>query len=186
MFHCRIRRAIAHLNTTLPLLFDGWSYRCVSEDNYRKIDGTGWIPVDFTGLASPVFSSLPVDPVNQTESRLYYAYVRDWEIYAGLESNKYSQGGAHDKESGDGGDKVGLIEMGSNVAAAPAVCGDINQDGLLDEGDVVLLGNIMFSGAIAPSGVVTDLNEDVFIDLLDLGELTSLINGISTPPACLP
>lgn len=62
--------------SALPNLPEGWSYRCVTEDNLYNIDGTGWIPVNLTdiNLGSPI-SRLPVDPINDPEQGLYYAYV---------------------------------------------------------------------------------------------------------------
>ena len=35
----------------LPSLPSGWSYGCSSPDNYRKVDGTGWVPVNFSGIS---------------------------------------------------------------------------------------------------------------------------------------
>src|SRR3989338_8938662 len=32
----------------LPTLPSGYTYHCVSQDNLRNVDGTGWLPVDFT------------------------------------------------------------------------------------------------------------------------------------------
>ena len=57
------------LNIGLPPLPSGWQYRCVTEANLRKVDGNGWVPVDFTKLStrSPL-TKLPVDPVNTNSS----------------------------------------------------------------------------------------------------------------------
>ncbi len=57
----------------LPALPAGYSYACASGN--RSANGTGWIPVDFQNISSgSPFGSLPVDPVNQTSSGLYYTY----------------------------------------------------------------------------------------------------------------
>ncbi len=85
----------------LPALSGGWTYHCVAPSNYLKVDGTGWLPVDFAGLpggGSPI-NPLPADPVNATSSGLYYAYGvagNNWELTAVLESNKDASYAAND------------------------------------------------------------------------------------------
>jgi prepilin-type N-terminal cleavage/methylation domain-containing protein len=63
--------------------------------NYRKINATGWIPIDFTQLAGGTpFGSLPIDPTNN--AGYYYAYAANttglYETGAFLESKKYTTG----------------------------------------------------------------------------------------------
>jgi len=58
----------------LPVLQAGWRYRCVPEANLTKINGSGWVPVDLTGVKSKGFLALPVDPINRPP--YYYSYVR--------------------------------------------------------------------------------------------------------------
>jgi prepilin-type N-terminal cleavage/methylation domain-containing protein len=76
---------------TLPAL---WGYHCASVNNYRNVDGTGWIPINlqaFPGTNS--ISELPVDPKNQTSTGFYYTYTTNGSAYqltAELESQKYS------------------------------------------------------------------------------------------------
>ncbi len=74
---------------TLPT---GWSYACVSSSTYKKIDGTGWIPLNFNNIpASSPMGVLPVDPVNSGQSVLYYTYAvsgSSWELTAILESKR--------------------------------------------------------------------------------------------------
>ena len=104
-------------NLDLPAL-PGWSYHCSDSTNYRKTDGNGWIPLNFTSLdiGSPL-SSLPIDPKNTTSTGLYYTYVAggSWEINARLESRKNKYGGDQDSVSEDGGDDLYLYEFGSNL-----------------------------------------------------------------------
>lgn len=71
----------------------GGSFHCPSPSAYKKTDGTGWIPINFAMFSggSPL-SSLPVDPVNQSSTKLYYCYVtdgRNFTLVAGPESQKY-------------------------------------------------------------------------------------------------
>lgn len=100
----------------LPNLPVGWSYACSTSANYQKIDGTGWIPVNFVSLTtgSP-FSTLPVDPVNAVSSGNYYAYVSggSYKLTALLESEKQAS-----RMNKDGGPDVGLYETGSNLNLA--------------------------------------------------------------------
>ena len=73
----------------LPALPSGWSYRCAHPNNYRKVDGSGWLPLPFTNLTtkSPL-ASLPVDPINTTSSNNYYTYTvgGSWALSTLLES----------------------------------------------------------------------------------------------------
>jgi prepilin-type N-terminal cleavage/methylation domain-containing protein len=82
----------------LPSLPSGWSYHCVNKDNLRKVNGSGWIPVDLTQFegGSPI-SSLPLDPKNTyiqdlTQSNdFFYTYAinssGEWELNAKTESS---------------------------------------------------------------------------------------------------
>ncbi|MFH2069127.1 MAG: prepilin-type N-terminal cleavage/methylation domain-containing protein [Candidatus Omnitrophota bacterium] len=70
-----------------------WTYQCSNSTNYRKVDGTGWVPVDFSSLVTvpSALSVLPVDPTNSTSTGLYYTYVNgSWELTTLFESTKYS------------------------------------------------------------------------------------------------
>jgi len=83
-------------NLGLPNPPTGYSYACAATSTYRKVDGTGWIPVNLTSLStgSPL-SSLPVDPINTTSTNAYYMYVpsaiNTWDITSFIESRKYVQ-----------------------------------------------------------------------------------------------
>lgn len=57
----------------LPSLPSGWSYHCAASSTYRNVDGTGWIPLNFKSIsAGSPLGSLPVDPLNQSSTGLYY------------------------------------------------------------------------------------------------------------------
>ena len=66
------------------------SYHCAASSTYQMVNGTGWIPVNFTSVSSTPFSQLPIDPVNTTSSGEYYEYATDgagnWEILSTPES----------------------------------------------------------------------------------------------------
>ncbi|OGY64509.1 MAG: hypothetical protein A3I24_04030 [Candidatus Harrisonbacteria bacterium RIFCSPLOWO2_02_FULL_41_13b] len=84
------------------------------------IDGTGWLPIDFTQIpgGSPL-SSLPTDPLNPDTATQAYTYrcdntAKTFELNANMESTRYAQGGSDDVESTDGGDQVGIYEGGND------------------------------------------------------------------------
>ncbi len=68
----------------LPPLAEGFSYRCSPSENYRNIDGTGWIPVNLALLGVEGIEKLPIDPRNGKtgfnqekgkETLFFYQYV---------------------------------------------------------------------------------------------------------------
>jgi prepilin-type N-terminal cleavage/methylation domain-containing protein len=98
---------------------------CAGFNNYTSIapsasvavDGTGWLPINFTQISSGApISVLPVDPI--LDLTYSYAYIPSsqltYELYAELESSKYSNGGSSDRESTDGGNNPNLYEVGSD------------------------------------------------------------------------
>jgi prepilin-type N-terminal cleavage/methylation domain-containing protein len=109
-------------NLSLPTLPDGYTYACATTANYKKTDGTGWIPVNFDSLdiGSPL-SSLPIDPTNTTSTNLFYTYTTggSWELNALLESSKQKLSGGDDKTSVDGGDSYSTFEIGTDLSLSP-------------------------------------------------------------------
>ncbi len=104
-------------NLNLPSLPVGWSYQCKINTNFRNINGTGWLPINFSSLnpGSP-FASLPVDPINSSAKNLYYAYinggvVESWNLIALLQSEKYLKGYAIN----DGGSDPARFEAGTDL-----------------------------------------------------------------------
>ena len=79
-------------NIELPSLPGGWSYHCSPSSTFRKIDGTGWIPIklDDISYGNPL-GTWPVDPINSVSSSYYYTYVKGWELNAKIESKKYKE-----------------------------------------------------------------------------------------------
>ena len=108
-------------NLGLPTLAtSSYIYNCVTAQNLRKTDGTGWIPVNFQRISSnsPI-SQLPIDPQNTTTTNSYYTYIAggSWKLTAvALESQKYIvQGNA------DGGTAPSSFEMGNNMSLGQTV-----------------------------------------------------------------
>lgn len=71
----------------------GQAWQCATATSSRLVNGYGWIPVNFSNISSGApIGSLPVDPVNQTSTGLFYAYNTNgsqFEVTANLESQKY-------------------------------------------------------------------------------------------------
>ncbi len=133
----------------LPSLPDNWFYACSNSTNYRKVDGNGWIPVNFTSLSyrTPL-EILPIDPINTTSTGNYYTYITggSWELNAMFESSKYRYSGEKDRTSKDGGDFWAVYELGSNLTLSP-----FNDSGLVgywkfDEGSGTTAGDSSGNG----------------------------------------
>jgi prepilin-type N-terminal cleavage/methylation domain-containing protein len=110
-----------------------YSYHCAASSTYRNVDGTGWIPVNFSSIATGApFSQLPTDPLNTSSSRTYYTYNTNgsnYEVTSIMESSKYKLGGSNDVIGGDGGTLATVYEKGSKLGLEP-----------LDYGDTSLVG----------------------------------------------
>ncbi|MDD5547681.1 MAG: hypothetical protein PHN74_02170 [Candidatus Pacebacteria bacterium] len=105
---------------SLPTLPAGWTYSCKTAVNYRRVDGTGWVPVDFTTASTygAKIASLPVDPTNTATNGLYYTYVTggSWELTAKLESED-----KHDVAINDGGMFPGVYQVGTHLDLTPSL-----------------------------------------------------------------
>jgi hypothetical protein len=114
---------------TLPPLPEGWGYHCVTQENLRKTDGTGWLPVNVTSLNT--LSALPLDPTNNT-AYFYEAAFNNSGVFivrAKLESDKKrTEIGAK-----DGGDDNSKYEVGFTKSLASLYEG--GEGGLLGEGN---------------------------------------------------
>ncbi len=69
------------------------TYQCSSPQTYRSLNGSGWIPLNFSSITtgSPI-GQLPPDPTNVSSSGLYYTYVTNgtqYEVTSLFESQKY-------------------------------------------------------------------------------------------------
>ncbi|MCL4406458.1 MAG: LamG domain-containing protein [Patescibacteria group bacterium] len=98
---------------SLPVLPAPYEYSCSTSANYRKVDGTGWIPVNLSSMpgGSPI-PTLPIDP--QNSSSRYYSYLTggSYEVLSLLESEKYLKSSA----SKDKGSDPGRIELGTDLS----------------------------------------------------------------------
>ncbi len=105
-------------NLSLPTLPTGYTYRCVPQASSTLINGSGWLPIDFTQTTIQNFSSLPLDPANTSTTELYYAYMPTtagtYELTTLMESEKGSRSAIV-----DGGIFPGVLEVGSALAQTP-------------------------------------------------------------------
>ena len=88
-----------------------------SATSSRQVDGTGWLPINFSLISSgsPV-GNLPIDPVNNTT--YFYAYAASstsltFEVSMNMESTRYAQNGGGDVETTDGGNSSSTYEVGT-------------------------------------------------------------------------
>ncbi|TSC82192.1 MAG: Uncharacterized protein G01um101420_496 [Parcubacteria group bacterium Gr01-1014_20] len=79
--------------TGLPTQPPGWTYRCAHPSKYRNVDGSGWLPINFTlASAGSSFGVLPIDPANTVSGNRFYTYVTNGKDYVFTilqESEKY-------------------------------------------------------------------------------------------------
>jgi prepilin-type N-terminal cleavage/methylation domain-containing protein len=94
----------------LPL-FSPYSYRCQTSQNYLKVDGNGWLPVNFTLGKILTISVLPIDPLNNKD--YFYAYQVRYDRYK-LTARFESQTNIG-KMANDGGLEPTLYEVGSDL-----------------------------------------------------------------------
>ena len=94
----------------LPPLYFPFSYRCVNSNDFRKINGQGWLPLDFSNLLLGI-SSLPIDPLNSSD--YFYAYIKKgnkYKLTAKMESENFAL-----MMINDGGIEPLLYEIGSDL-----------------------------------------------------------------------
>src|SRR6185437_9257519 len=117
----------------LGLPTSSYTYHCATTANYRLASSSGWLPINFQNISSGApFGSVPVDPVNQTSTNLYYTYATQSGQYAlssFMESSKYA---GNMKNSG--GSDPGEYQIGSGVTTLPSVGRGLAGYWNLDEG----------------------------------------------------
>ncbi len=126
---CDGTKIYASLPDSIPLsnnLPSGFHWQQVSEDNLRKSDGTGWIPINLSGSYTSGFSlaSLPVDPSNTLNDGLYYTFYcnpqQQYILTSYMESKTFGpKGNETSKTNKDGGPDPYLYEVGSNLFISP-------------------------------------------------------------------
>ena len=106
-------------STNVADLPAGSGFSALVNSTAQTVDGTGWIPVNFSGVASLNLANLPVDPQNGNHTDVngkYYSYGcksnTSYEINARLET---LTDGAN-----DGGNNTAVYEVGTDKTILPA------------------------------------------------------------------
>ena len=96
----------------------GFNY--IKGSSSTAVDGTGWLPVNFSGVTILQLSKLPLDPRNTGHSgipSLYYSYACKTDLTYELNANMESNTSA---EANDGGNNPNLYEIGPNKDILPS------------------------------------------------------------------
>jgi hypothetical protein len=92
-------------------LFSPYSYRCQTSQNYLKVDGNGWLPVNFTLGKILMVSVLPIDPLNNKDYFYAYQVIQGrYKLTARFENKTNIS-----KMANDGGFEPTLYEVGSDL-----------------------------------------------------------------------
>ncbi len=96
----------------------------INKNDYQRIDGFGWVPINFLETNYPDLNFLPIDPINTFANRFYYLYAfrrnpLQYEISSTFESLDFKKGGKDDKVSTDGGNDDNRLEMGTRLDIIP-------------------------------------------------------------------
>ncbi len=133
------------------------SYHCASSTFFRGVGGAGWMPIDFSSINSgSPFGSLPIDPVNQTSSHLYYTYATNgsqFEVTAAMESQKYRLGGSGNVVSTDGGILPNTYEAGTNLSLMPLDYGSVSQGIALVQSSTITIDGTSSTCPLISTGV---------------------------------
>lgn len=94
--------------------------------DYQKLNGYGWIPINFLEVSFSALPTLPVDPINEASSSLYYLYSFrripfGYEVEGAFETSEFKKGGKNDKVSTDGGDDNNRFELGTDLSLIPPI-----------------------------------------------------------------
>lgn len=85
--------------------------------------------------------------------------------------------------SNDPDETYKLVQV--RVHLTPYICGDINGDGLVDQSDLIYLGNYLYGGGPPPvSFWAADVNGDGYVDSSDLIYLGNYLFNNGPPPQC--
>lgn len=139
-------------NSGLPALPSGWSYACSTAENLKKTDGTGWMPINFSGLVTgSSLATLPIDPNNTVANRAYYTYIAQGGLTAKLESQRVIESTG----SKDGGIEDAVYEVGKNpnpiAVVVPAMLATVTTDAA----SVVAQITATLNGLVNPNGATT-------------------------------
>ncbi len=126
-----------------------------SSSNMRNIDGTGWVPINFTEMKYPPLSYLPIDPINSYALGYFYTYTferktKTFELNAKLEYKLFNKGETQDIVSKDGGSDNEIYETGSNkcVIIGNSLYGEISTTTCREERKLLLDSSLIDMGQV--------------------------------------
>lgn len=92
--------------------FPAGYFHCAASSTLKKIDGTGWIPVNIASISSgSPLSQLPVDPTNTSSTHLFYSYFPGsgaFKVVSVPESSEYVSQAAQNPQSFQSGNNLAL------------------------------------------------------------------------------
>lgn len=139
----------------LVKIYSPYSYKCQTQNNFLKVDGTGWLPVNLTLSKIVGVSALPIDPLNNKD--YFYTYLVKggrYKLTAKFESNAYIP-----KMANDGGFEPTLYEVGSNLKIPSPHSGLIGYWSFDETGSNVYdLSGYGNNGVMYSSTTITDLH----------------------------
>jgi prepilin-type N-terminal cleavage/methylation domain-containing protein len=110
----------------LGLATSSYTYHCAASSTYRNVNGTGWLPINFSATTGVTLGTLPVDPVNTTSTGEYYKYTANGsqyefvatpessKTYANNQSSSYTQGNNLALLTTTGGQNIWITDYGNN------------------------------------------------------------------------
>ncbi len=155
--------------TNLPTPPVGYTYSCKPESQFKNVNGTGWIPVNFNNITSGnPLSSLPTDPNNNNNdnNNLYFTYTVSgtdtWELTARLLSESKRDFALNSKDGGDDNDRY---EIGANLATSPQLSYVYNLGGDISSNRILNLGisNIFAQSPTPAIGQVSVFNDSTHV-----------------------
>lgn len=167
----------------------GWQWGQAPSSDFRKTDGSGWLPIDFksggagVGVNLPV---LPIDPINTFASGKFFTYVCDPELTTSFESDKFKK-----YMYIDNADDADTYEIGDNRTITPVrPCdnyGDVDENGIVDTNDADLVEANIGGGTLSEEQQLRANvdNRVPNVSLADANLIRSYDAGtITTFPAC--
>lgn len=108
-------------STSSSIIIDGKNWRLIQPSStflISRINGEGWLPIDFLSLSKKPINVLPYDPVNTFRKNYFYSYAfkksaKTFEINANFECKKFRE-----LAKNDGGDSE-LFEVGTDLNIIP-------------------------------------------------------------------
>ncbi|MBI2035549.1 MAG: Ig-like domain-containing protein [Candidatus Liptonbacteria bacterium] len=147
---------------------DGWTYTRANSAAFRGVDGSGWLPINFTDTSGGIqpLNILPVDPTNTFESGFYYTYTcGSYELNMRFESEKYQE-----LAENDSGTESGVYELGSDLTIAPVQTAyhpvEASLDAIFPTVSITSPASGASYTAAGPVNIQVDASDDVGVNMV--------------------